>query len=85
MSPKLNGLRMRVRQQMEQTILAAAEELPELAFNADYADGTWGVVCLPNGSVINSGYAQEMHGQYRNICGLANWELGKLLDAIDRN
>lgn len=85
MSAKLNDMRMRVRQQMEHTVLLAAEELPELTFNTDYADGTWGVVCLPNGSVINTGYAQEMHGQYRNICSLANWELGKLLDAMSRN
>lgn len=85
MSEKLNALRMRVRQQMEHTVLLAAEELPELKFSADYADGTWGVECLPNGTVINSGYAKEMHGQYRNICSLANWELGKLLDALSRN
>lgn len=44
-------------------------------FNSSYADGTWGVIVHPGGSVEFEGYAEEVRGPTGRLEQLQNWEL----------
>lgn len=83
MTPQLKAMRMKIRQQMEELVLKAAEEIPNFGFQAEYADNYWTVLVMPNGEVINKNYAYESHGPSRNVASLATWELGRLIQEIE--
>lgn len=69
---------------MRDAVLQAAKTQP-VEFSRTHDDGEWSVRVESDGTVHNGGYAMNLHGPYRTLEELKNWELGALLDAIARH
>jgi hypothetical protein len=82
MQKTLNQQVKELRQQMENIVLQAAKEIPGYGFMTYYADGTWTVRMLPDGTCVNEGYAEERRGRMSHVSALETWELGRLVDEI---
>lgn len=63
---------------MKKLVLLAASQQP-LTYATGYADGTWKITLLENGTVVNEGYAAEMRGRYSQLDDLALFELAGLM------
>lgn len=69
---------------MRDAVIQAAKTQP-LEFSRTHDDSEWSVRVEPDGTVHNGGVAMDLHGPFRTLEELRNWELGALLDKAARN
>jgi hypothetical protein len=66
---------------MEAVVARIAKERKNVSFHTSYADGSWEVSVDENARVTNGGYAEEHHGEHRQLGDLAPWELARLIQS----